>query len=80
MGQATLFEVGQAIKEITILIIPNWFSDFLILENTKNYFLHGHFDWFDILSLALGSIAAFSLLIKTREEKENHEKKTVFNY
>ena len=77
-----LFEVGQALtlNETIIKIIPNWFSDFLILENSKNYFLHGHYDWFDMLSIALGSMAAYVLLIKTRHEGEKHERKITFNY
>jgi len=75
-----LFEVGQALNEMIIPIIPNWFSDYLFLENTKNYFLHGHYDWFDMLSIALGSITAYILLIKTRYEGEKHEREITFNY
>ena len=58
-----LFELAQAFGEVIIPVIPEWFSNFLFLENTKNYFLHGRFDYFDLLSIALGSVAANIFLI-----------------
>jgi hypothetical protein len=64
-----LFEIGQGIDKMIIQIIPNWFSNFLFLENTRNYFLQGRFDYFDLLSIVLGSIIAYNVLIKTKEEK-----------
>ena len=64
-----LFELGQGLDNMMIQIIPDWFSDFLFLENTRNYFLHGRFDYFDLLSIALGSLAAYFILIKTCEDK-----------
>jgi hypothetical protein len=52
-----------------IQIIPDWFSNYLFLENTRDYFLQGHFDYLDLLSIALGSLAAYILLIKIKTEK-----------
>ena len=69
-----LFEIGQGFGNSVIQIIPDWFSDFLFLENTTNYFLYGQFDRYDILSIALGSLAAYILLIRTNEDGEKHEK------
>ena len=66
-----LFELGQGLDNMMIQIIPDWFSDFLFLENARNYFLHGRFDYFDLLSIALGSLAAYFLLIITsKDERE----------
>ena len=64
-----LFEIGQGFGTFMSQIIPEWFSDYIFLENTKNYFLHGRFDYFDLLSIALGSLGAYILLVKTKNEK-----------
>jgi general stress protein CsbA len=61
-----LFELGQAFNNMMIQVIPEWFSDFFLLENIKNYFLHGRFDYLDLLSIAVGSVVAYMLLIKTK--------------
>ena len=64
-----LFEFAQAFGEVIILVVPDWFSNVLFLENTRNYFLHGRFDYLDLLSIALGSVAAYMFLIKTKGEQ-----------
>ena len=63
-----LFEITQGFGNTVIQIIPDWFSDYVLLENTGNYFLKGRFDYLDLFSIAFGSLAAYILLIKTREE------------
>ena len=63
-----LFETAQFWGESVSRIIPDFFSNYLFLENTKDYFLQGRFDYLDLLSIALGSMAAYILLIKTRED------------
>ena len=65
-----LFELGQGHGDIIVQIIPDWFSDFLFLENARDYFLHGRFDYLDLLSIALGSILAYFLLTKTKYKGE----------
>ena len=65
-GVDVLFEVGQGLDFIIIGFIPEWFSQFLFLENVKNYFLYGQFDYFDLLSIGLGSSVAYLLLIVTK--------------
>lgn len=69
-----LFETAQFFGNIVSQIIPDWFSEFLFLENTRNYFLCGHFDWLDLLSITLGSLLAYILLMKTKETRgQDHE-------
>ena len=63
------FELAQGLGNIIILIIPDWFSNFLFLENTRSYFLHGQLDYLDIVSIALGSLVAYIILINTSEYK-----------
>ena len=70
-----LFELGQGLDNIIIQFIPDWFSNFLFLENTRSYFLHGQLDYLDIVSIAFGSLAAYIILINTSKYKgEHHEK------
>jgi len=63
-----LFELGQGIGNLIIPVIPSWFFNFLFLENIGNYFLRGHFDYLDLMSIALGSVIAYMILIKTMGE------------
>lgn len=68
-----IFEFGQGFSSNIIPVIPDWFSKIIFLENTKNYFLYGRFDSLDVLSISLGSIAAYILLIKTRPNREGQK-------
>ena len=55
-----LFEWGQypAVAEQVLEIIPEWFSQVPILENSRNYFQNGSFDYLDLLATFLGALAA----------------------
>ena len=64
-----LFEIGQGFGSSVIQIIPDWFSDYFLLENIRSYFLKGRFDYLDLLSIALGSLAAYILLINTKKNQ-----------
>lgn len=57
----TLFEVAQidAIAQWIALHTPGWFAGIPFLENTSNYFLFGTFDVVDLLSITVGTIAAY---------------------
>lgn len=47
---------------------PTWFSGIPFIENTASYFLMGTFDMFDLLSIALGTLAAYlSVVFSTRK-------------
>ena len=70
-----LFEIAQVYGKVIIPAIPEWFSNFLFLENTKNYFLHGRFDYLDLFSISFGSLAAYFFLVFTIQGNgEKHEK------
>ena len=65
-----IFELGQKFKALSSTMVPDWFSGILFLENSKNYFLSGTFDFNDLTAIALGSILAYlvlSITIKRRE-------------
>jgi hypothetical protein len=53
------FEVSQGLDNILIPIIPKWFSHIFLLENTRNYFVYGRFDYLDLFSIVVGSVAAY---------------------
>jgi hypothetical protein len=58
----TFFETLQKYDSI-VTIIPDWFNHIFFLENTKDYFLKGTFDILDVLSIAIGAICSFLVLL-----------------
>ena len=66
-----IFELGQKFDSWVVQSIPDWFSEIFILDTTKNYFLHGHFDYLDLLSIALGALVAYIFLLKTKKGEQD---------
>lgn len=65
-----LFELGQKFKALSSTMLPDWFSGIPFLENSKNYFLSGTFDFNDLTAMVLGTILAYfalSITVKRRE-------------
>ena len=63
-----LFEIAQ-VDRISNLIerySPNWINGIPYVENTVNYFVMGTFDLFDLLLLALGTVAAYLTILLNR--------------
>jgi hypothetical protein len=58
---ASLFELAQlpAVAPVIAASVPAWFARVPVLDNTAAYFLDGTFDVLDLLSIALGTIAAY---------------------
>lgn len=61
----SLFEIAQLnpIAQWIANHTPSWFSGIPFLENTANYFLMGSFHVFDLLSIAIGTLAAYLTVI-----------------
>jgi hypothetical protein len=55
-------------------MVPDWLGGILFLENTKNYFTRGTFDYFDIIATAIGAIVAYIVLLYTIQMEKVHEK------
>jgi hypothetical protein len=57
----SLFEIAQIDSSARWIAqhTPGWFSGIPILENTADYFLFGTFDVLDLLSISVGTIAAY---------------------
>ena len=63
------FELGQKFALWSSSLVPDWFAGIPFLENSKSYFLQGTFDLFDMAAIALGSIAAYFVLLGTMERR-----------
>lgn len=61
------FELGQKYLKEPIKNLPDWFDGVPILEAIKSYFILGTFDYMDLVSIILGTVAAYIVLIKTTE-------------
>lgn len=60
-----LFELGQKYKTLAAKPILDIFDGIPFLESTRNFFLLGTFDIFDLLAFALGTVAAYLVLTVT---------------
>ena len=70
------FELGQKYFKQPVKSLPDWFDGIPILEAVKSYFILGTFDYIDLLSIILGTVAAYIILIKTigrRDSKYSHK-------
>ncbi|WP_455202300.1 hypothetical protein [Kaarinaea lacus] len=56
-----LFEIAQidSIAQRIAGWVPDWFAGIPFLENTASYFIHSTFDILDLLSIGLGTLAAY---------------------
>jgi len=63
------FELGQKYYSWLSKITPDWFDRVPFLENTKHYFVHGTFDFNDLIAIAIGSIIAYFILLITMERR-----------
>ena len=63
------FEFGQKFKAVPLKVIPGWFSGIPFLENTKAYFFRGTFDVLDLVAIALGTLAAYFVLLTTNKDR-----------
>jgi hypothetical protein len=55
-------------------LVPSWFDRFPVLDNARNYLLHGTFDPRDLVSIALGALSAYlicSLLLTGRRNNND---------
>jgi hypothetical protein len=62
-----IFELGQKFKSLSSTMVPDWFSGIPFLENSKNYFLSGTFDYNDLTAIAIGTILAYLVLSITNK-------------
>jgi ABC-type xylose transport system permease subunit len=62
-------ELGQEFNTWSSEIIPAWFSGIPFLENSKNYFLLGTFDFFDMAAITIGTVTAYFVLLGTTQRR-----------
>ena len=66
----TVFELGQKFKPWSSTIVPDWFSGIVFLENSKNYFLCGTFDYFDLVAITMGTVIAYFVILSTNKSEK----------
>jgi hypothetical protein len=64
-----VFELGQKFSSFTLEIIPSWFSSVPFLENTRNYFFYGTFDFDDLFAILIGTVIAYFVLLFTIKDE-----------
>lgn len=64
-GINVCMELGQKYSDEAINLIPAWFNQIPVLENTVPYFYHGTFDPMDVLAAISGAVAAYILFYIT---------------
>jgi hypothetical protein len=62
-------ELGQKYSSLALNIIPDWFTGIPFLENTKNYFLYGTFDFSDLAAITIGTVIAYFVLLSTNKSE-----------
>ena len=67
------FELGQKYSAQAADLVPDWFDGIFILENTRNYFLHGTYCHFDMAATIIGSILAYTFLLYNRNKGESYD-------
>ena len=65
------FELGQKFDVWASGLIPD-FSGIPLLEASKDYFIFGTFDYYDLAAIVFGAIAAFFIMCKTMPRRINH--------
>jgi hypothetical protein len=65
------FELGQKFLKEPMKGLPDWFDGIPMFEAVKSYFIRGTFDYIDLISIVLGTVAAYMVLIKITEIKDN---------
>ena len=59
----SLFELGQRFGRSYADIIPESLHGIPFLENSKNFFLKGTFDYMDMAAIAFGAVTAYLVLL-----------------
>lgn len=63
------FELGQKYKAQATRMVFDFFDKIPFLESTRNFFLLGTFDMFDLMAFTLGTAAAFWVLTATSKTR-----------
>ncbi len=62
------FELGQKFDTFASGLVPEWFNGIPVLETTKNYFIYGTFDVFDMAGFLVGAIIGYILIVVTGKQ------------
>ncbi|HJP37776.1 MAG: hypothetical protein QF483_07885 [Gammaproteobacteria bacterium] len=67
----SLFEVAQsdALAAGIAERVPGWFADWPLLDNVAGYFMAGHFDFLDLVSIGIGAVSALAVIRLSRSRR-----------
>ena len=71
-----LFELGQLFDGPALYVIPAWFDNIPVIENTRNFVLRGTFSVIDLFAILIGTAAAFlfaEVLLNTSRKNEGRK-------
>ncbi len=63
------FELGQKYSDYAAGLVPAWFAGVFLLENTRNYFLHGTYCRLDMAAIIIGGVSAYALLFYSHNRR-----------
>ena len=65
------FEIAQhpAIAPMIVAVLPGWFEQVPLLDNTVAYFRHGTFDPLDLAAVAVGAQAAWLTIVYSQRRR-----------
>jgi hypothetical protein len=63
------FEMGQKFDTLCSRMVPDSSAGIPLLENSRNFFQQGTFDFFDLAATAVGAAAAYAVLVLTMKRR-----------
>lgn len=78
LGIETFFELGQhpSLAPSIAAAVPQWFEQLPVFDRTASYFLHGTFDPWDVVTMVLGTLAAYLTLTWIAQRNPHHAPNT----
>ena len=75
----SLFEIAQsdAWSGVIAAHVPVWFADWPLLDNVAGYFVGGHFDWRDLVSISVATVSAFIVIRLSHRDRQKKPRSVV---
>ncbi len=73
----TAFELGQKFPDQAVKLVPGWFSQVPILDQTSNYFMNGSYHPLDVLAGVAGAGAAYFILSITKQSHPSKQSQPI---
>jgi len=64
-----MFELGQIRDAWSSRMVPDWFVNVPFIQNLDGYFINGTFDFYDMISILIGAVTSYLVLMATKTKK-----------